>query len=117
MSPSALSCAMVENIRRYSSSLVGRSSGGPTTESEFFSAPSRIPALNCSDIFPRVVRIASDVAAWPCEARDNVIAQWIGEDPDDWNRAGGRLKIEHKAFGVDSDNQIWILTDYLTNEV
>ena len=44
------------------------------------------------------------------------VLDWIGEDPDDRNRAGGRLNIEHKE-AADSDNQIWIPTNYLASEV
>src|SRR5262249_47532860 len=36
-----------------------------------------------------------DVAAGPCEAGDNAELDWIAEDPDNRNRAGGRFKIEH----------------------
>jgi hypothetical protein len=105
-------------------------------ETEFLSAASRNPALNRSREF-RVSRIPnlvicgtadafcplvpsniganpSDVAAWPCEARHNAKVDGSGEDPDD--RAGGFLKIEHKVVG-DSDNQIWVPTNYLASEV
>ena len=58
----------------------------------------------------------SDVAAWPCKARDNAILDWLGEDPDDRNGAGGSLNIEHKGNG-NSDNQIWIPTNYLASKV
>jgi hypothetical protein len=58
----------------------------------------------------------SDVAAGPCEAGDNASVDWIADDPDNRNRAGGRLKIEHKVVG-NSDNEIWIPTNYLTREI
>jgi hypothetical protein len=57
----------------------------------------------------------SDVAAWPCEATDNARLNWRVEDPDNRNRAGGRLEIERQVAG-DDDNQAWILTNYLASE-
>jgi hypothetical protein len=67
-----------------------------------------VPPSNI-DAYPR------DVTAWPCEAGDNAKLDWIAEYPDDWNRAGSRFNIEHKPG--DSDNQIWIPTNYLASEV
>jgi hypothetical protein len=57
----------------------------------------------------------SDVAARSCEAGNNAELDWSAEDPDDWNCAGGRFKIEHKEGG-ESDDQIWIPTHYLASE-
>jgi hypothetical protein len=60
----------------------------------------------------------SDVAAWPCEAGDNATLDWRAEGPDDWDRAGGRLNIEHKVVSIiDDGNQIRVPTNYLTSEV
>jgi hypothetical protein len=58
----------------------------------------------------------SDVAAGPCQARDNASIDWIADDPDNRSRAGGRLKIEHKVV-ANSDNESWIPTNYQTREV
>jgi hypothetical protein len=57
-----------------------------------------------------------DVAARPCEAGDNVILDCRAENPNDRNRASGRLNIEHKE-GVESDDQFWIPNNNLASEV
>jgi hypothetical protein len=69
----------------------------------------------CPLILSNIDANPGDVAARPCEIRHNTPPDWIGEDPDDRNRAGGRLNIEHEAG--ESDDQIWIPTHYPASEV
>src|SRR5262249_47103065 len=52
----------------------------------------------CPNVFSsaNIDAYPSEVAAGPCETGDNAGLDWSAEDPDDRNRAGGRLKVEHK---------------------